>query len=254
MDKEVIKRNFSKYARYYDRYSTAQDLCALKLISKVKTNGFCKILDIGCGTGNYTRLLKMKFPQARIMAVDISEEMINVAREKFWDSSIEFVIADGETIDLDGQFDLISSNAAFQWFADLERALSRYKGHLKKGGIISFSTFGPLTFYELDRSLKDIFGNDTSINSCNFIEAAKIRRILRQRFKRFKIEEEIYKETNSSLAELLKRIKYTGTSGNGIAARSIWTPKVVKDLEKVYKKRFNNITATYQIFYCKGAR
>lgn len=254
MDKEAVKRNFSKYARYYDRYSSVQNHCASKLLSKVKKNGCRKILDIGCGTGNYTVLLKEAFPIARIKAVDISEEMIKIASEKLHDERIEFAVADGERLDLRERFDLISSNASFQWFEDLDKALLRYKRLLTEGGEIVFSTFGPLTLYELDLSLKELFGGGMSISSLNFVEREAVRKTLKSVFKDIEIEQELYKEDNASLSELLKKIKYTGTRGNGFGARRFWTPRLIGDLEKIYRKNFGTLPATYQIFFCKGRK
>ena len=169
--KEIIKRNFSRYARYYDNYSKIQDISGIGLLSELKSDGFRNILDVGCGTGNYTGLLRERFPFAKIKAIDISGEMIEIAREKLQNKAIEFMIKDAEKIDSIGiadpeeSFDLISSNVSFQWFADLEKALLNYKRLLKPGGTILFSTFGPLTFYELNNSLKDLFDEKKKINS-----------------------------------------------------------------------------------------
>jgi len=254
VNKEIIKRHFSRYACYYDRYSTIQNICASKLITKIGANSFDKILDIGCGTGNYTKLLREKFPEASIKAIDISPQMIEIAKEKLRDEAIEFIVADGETIDFNEPFDLVSSNVSFQWFEDLEEALSRYKRLLNKNGVILFSAFGPLTFYELDRSLKELLGKDATISSCYFLKREGLEKILKYLFKEIEIEQKIYKENYNSLSELLKKIKYTGTRGNPLNKKTFWTPKIVNDLEKIYTKRFRDIMATYEAFFCKGVK
>ena len=53
---------------------------------------------------------------------------------------------------------------------------------------------------------------------------------------------------------LLKKIKYTGTRGNGAERKSFWTSKMVNDLEKIYRKRCKDIIATYQVFFCRGVK
>ncbi|MHC4220939.1 MAG: methyltransferase domain-containing protein, partial [Planctomycetota bacterium] len=113
---ETIKKNFSRYARQYDNYANIQNQSAEKLIETIEKKQFDKILDIGCGTGCYTKLLQNHFPAAKIKALDISSEMINVAKDKLAHSNIDFLIADGQKIALDEKFDLITSNACFQWF------------------------------------------------------------------------------------------------------------------------------------------
>ena len=115
INKKVIENNFSRYAKFYDSYSTIQNFSAQELISQVRANGFKNILDIGCGTGNYTRLLKGKFPQAKITAIDLSKEMLCIAKDKLADRSIKFLRADGQKLKIKEKFDLISSNATFQW-------------------------------------------------------------------------------------------------------------------------------------------
>jgi malonyl-CoA O-methyltransferase len=254
MNKELIRKNFSKYARYYDKYSTTQNLCALRLVAKIKTNGLSRILDIGCGTGNYTKLLKNKFPTVKIKALDISPEMIRIAKNKLQDKKTEFIVADGEAINFDEQFDLITSNACFQWFEDLDRTLFKYRKLLKKNGVILFSTFGPLTFHELNSSLKELFKKDKLISSCNFFQKNELSSILEKYFKGTIIEEEVLKEEYNSISELLNKIRYTGARGDSVNGRNLWTIELLNELQKVYKKKFKYLIATYQIFYCWATR
>lgn len=254
MDKKIVVKNFSKYARFYDSYSSVQDFCASRLISKIGNGGFDKILDIGCGTGNYTGLLRERFPHAGIKAVDISKEMISIASRKLKDREIDFIIADGEAIDFKEDFDLISSNAAFQWFEDLGKAFSRYRQFLSKEGIVLFSIFGPETFRELDKSLKAFFGNGASAYAYNFANYMFIKKTLCRLFRKVKIDEVIYKEKYDSLDSLFKKIRYTGTRGNGSNGKGLWTTKTMDGLEKIYMENFGGIVATYQIFFCKGAK
>jgi len=259
-DKEIIKRNFSRYARYYDNYSDIQDISGAGLLDELKSDGFRSILDVGCGTGNYTRLLRERFPLAKIKAIDISGEMIEVARGKLRDEKIEFAIRDAEKIDSTERinskepFDLISSNVSFQWFVDLEKALLDYKRLLKPGGAILFSTFGPLTFYVLNNALKNLFKEKKEIDSRRFLKKIRIMKIMKGLFKEVEIKEKIFKENHASLRELLKKIKYSGIRGTGIGAKNFWVSKKIDKLERIYKDRFKNIVATYQVFICKGIK
>jgi len=252
--KNIIERNFSKYAEYYDSYSSIQNICASELIQKISADSVNRILDIGCGTGNYTKLLRERFPSAEIKAVDISDKMVDMARKKLSREKIEFIVADAEKADFEEKFDLISSNAAFQWFEDLRDAVMKYKNMLNDGGLISFSTFGPLTFYELDASLKELAGRHVSISSFDFMEMTEISDILREFFKKVSMNIRIYSEDFESVSELLKKIKYTGTRGNSSLRKDLWTRKTMSCLEEIYKNKFGNIRATYQVFFCRGVK
>src|SRR5512141_1853895 len=71
-----------------------------------------KILEPGCGTGLYTRMLLDAFPGASVFGVDISEAMVRVAQRGIDDPRARFAVADAEEIAA-GRYDLVTSNAAF---------------------------------------------------------------------------------------------------------------------------------------------
>lgn len=250
VDKKTLIRNFSRYAYLYDRYADIQRESAQELLKGIKDNGFTEILEIGCGTGNYTLLLKEKFKQAKIMALDISNKMIEVAQEKLKNKNIKFLVADGECLNLKAEFDLITSNASLQWFVDLNEALSNYKNMLKNNGLLYFSLFGPLTFLELNTVLNYLL-KDTSIEANRFAPQERLKEILKQNFKAVKIKEIRYQETFSSLIGLFKKIKYSGIRGNGFGERTYFSQKLLAELEKVYLDKYKKILATYQIFLCR---
>jgi len=253
--KEIINNNFSKYARSYDQYCSIQNACAFKLNDKIGEKEYSNILEIGCGTGNYTNLLINRFPTTKIKALDISQEMIEVAETKLERTQLEFIVADAELMNFDEQFDFISSNATFQWFQNLGQTLTKCYELLDKNGVILFSMFGPLTFNELNASIRELFSQDISISSCSFISKIKIKQILENIFgKNTIIEEEIIKEEHESLLELLTKIKYTGTRGNGAYNRNVWTPRTIQQLEGIYRQRYKKVVATYQVLFCRATK
>ncbi|MFH1245062.1 MAG: methyltransferase domain-containing protein [Candidatus Omnitrophota bacterium] len=253
-NKETIRKNFSQCAPYYDRYSSVQNLCAEGLIERIRGNNFANILEIGCGTGNYTQLLTGHFPRARIKAVDISPEMIKIAQQKFPPPNVDFIAGDGEKIDFPDSFDLISSNASFQWFADLPGTLLKYRGLLADRGRIAFSLFGPATFGELNESLRVFFSGEMSIAAYSFTSGQGIKKILRNIYQDTAVETKIFRERFDSIRQLLMKIKYTGTRGNGLAQRRLWTAAALRGLEHIYRKQFKEIIATYEVFFCRGVK
>ncbi|OQX80601.1 MAG: malonyl-[acyl-carrier protein] O-methyltransferase BioC [Candidatus Omnitrophica bacterium 4484_70.1] len=250
-----VKENFSRYAKYYDFYCNVQKLSAKKLIEYIPQEFPKRILDIGCGTGNYTKMLREKFPFAKIKAIDISKEMIEIAREKLKDKNIEFWVGDGERFNFDSHYDLITSNVCFQWFEDLELALTLYNKLLSTQGWVLFSIFGPLTFQELSSSLRELLEtDDVSILADRFKDKQFIKDIMGKIFSDVEVEERIYEERYSSLFQLLKSIRYTSAKGGNLPRNIFWTPAMLSKLETVYRKKFNDVMATYQVFFCKGMR
>ena len=252
MNKESIARNFSRCAYFYDSYADVQKKAALEVLNGINDFSCGKVLEIGCGTGNYTFILREKFQKAKITALDISSKMVEVAQKKLEDRNIEFRVADGESVVFPNEeFDLITSNACFQWFANLETASGKYKNLLKKNGLISFSIFGPLTFRELSVSVGSILKN-TPIAANNFLDKDRINKMFSSNFKEFKIKELRYEESFDNLLGLLNKIKYTGVRGNGADSKAFLGSRYIKRIEEVYLNKFHSIKATYQIFFCQG--
>ncbi len=259
MNKKVIIRNFSRCADYYDQYADVQKMAALKLLGQISEKSFNNVLEIGCGSGNYTMLLRDKFSSARLKAIDISDKMIAIARDKLKGRGVDFIVEDAENIELGENFGLITSNACFQWFSDLEKALIKYKGLLNDNGTISFSIFGPETFCELNASLRNVTGDFVTAN--HFMAKEIIEAILMRSFKAVVIEEIRYVDFFSSFKELLDKIKYTGIRGEGLAGKIFFGPGLAGRLEKSYWNKFSTINngqkqipATYQIFLCQGQK
>ncbi|MDD5464829.1 MAG: malonyl-ACP O-methyltransferase BioC [Candidatus Omnitrophica bacterium] len=253
MDKSSIADNFSRYAHLYDRYAAVQNQAAFELASSLKNNNFSKILELGCGTGNYTLILRQKFKDARIRALDISEEMISVAQNKLKNEDIEFMVADAERPIPDKDFDLITSNACFQWLNDLGKALRGYAKSLRRGGLACFSIFGPRTFCELDAALKSVL-QESRPDSAYFCNRAGLKETLKDNFKSVKINEVCYKESFGSLKGLLEKIKYSGIRGNGLNRKVYFSRGLLARLEKAYLDKFQGIGATYQVFFCRGEK
>lgn len=253
MGKLKITSNFSRYADLYDKYADVQNKAAAKLLSSLKSSKFLKILELGCGTGNYTLMLRERFKDASIKAWDISDEMIKVAKGKLKDKSIEFIVADAERVIATKEFDLITSNACFQWLNNLDQVLQGYAKSLCTEGTVCFSIFGPQTFYELNTVLKATV-KDSPVAADYFCNRDKLKVMLEDNFKSVKIDEGRYRERFGNLKGLLEKIKYSGVRGNGLSKKVYFSRGLFEQLEKSYLDKFQGIYATYQVFFCRGEK
>jgi len=251
-EKTIIDNNFSKHAKCYDHYCDVQSYCANLLLEQLPLKKYGKILEIGCGTGNYTKLLSEKFPESDITAIDISKKMIEAAKSKLKSEKIKFIAQDAEFIAIEDKFDLITSNATLHWFSDIKTALEQYKTMLNGNGVVSLSVFGPDTFCELKNVLEIFFKQEIAISSNYFINQNQIEKILKDIFKNTKVSENKRKQTYSSLIYFLQKIKNSGTRGKGLGMNNFWMPGTIEDLERLYLEKFGKIEVTYQIFFCEA--
>jgi len=213
-----------------------------------------KILELGCGTGLYTRMLLDAFRGASVFGVDISEAMVRVAKRGIDDPRARFAVADAEEI-ATGSYDLVTSNAAFQWFLYLPRTLARMASLLPGGGLLTFSFFGPETYAELDAALRASAlrrgaHGGARVAAAAFHSREEISDALSAAFPRWDVAERRYHQEFSTLADLLRSIRYTGTRGGG--ARESWSPGKLARVEEAYRERDGGIKATYQVFLCRG--
>ncbi len=248
--KEAATRNFTAAARAYDEYAHVQKESARDLLEYTLPCRPERILEPGCGTGIYTGLLLGAFPEADLHCVDIAPTMLKAARAKFAFQA-QFVEADAEYFS-DEPFDLITSNATFQWFNNLDDTLQRYRQMLRSGGRLTFSFYGPETYRELDRALSEATDGEHRVLATDFASKMRIINLLDNHFSECSVEERRYQDSFASLNDLLRTIKYTGVRGHSEELSPQWTPHIFAETRRMYHELFEDIHATYQVFLCRG--
>jgi len=254
----AVLRRFSAGAARYEAHAYAQRLSAADLLAYTGASlGPARpknILEPGCGTGLYTRMLLDVFRDASVFGVDISDAMVRVAKRGIDDPRARFAVADAEEI-ATGSYDLVTSNAAFQWFLSLPGTLARMASLLSVGGLLTFSFFGPETYTELDAALRASAlrrgaHDGGRVSAVAFHSREEISDALSAAFPQWDVVERRYHQEFQTLADLLRSIRYTGTSGGG--ARKSWSPGKLARVEEAYRERDGGIKATYQVFLCRG--
>ena len=110
---------------------------AIDLANRIPQKAVDRVLDVGCGPGNSTKVLAERLPGARVLGIDRSLEMIEVAKEQH--PALQFMQWDASQ-DLEGlgpSFDVIFSNACIQWIPDHPALLGRFMDRLNPGGILA---------------------------------------------------------------------------------------------------------------------
>jgi trans-aconitate 2-methyltransferase len=122
--------------KQYLKFASERTRAAIELMSRVPLDKVDNAVDLGCGPGNSTVILKERFPQAKITAVDNSPGMLAKAKDSYPD--ITFVEGTIEKWQTTSPTDLIFANAAFQWLDEHERLLPHLVSQLSVDGILAF--------------------------------------------------------------------------------------------------------------------
>lgn len=122
-------------ASQYLRFGDERLRPAIDLLTHVPLQAPVHILDLGCGAGNLTAILKRRWPDAEVLGVDGSDSMLDTARTAAPDC--RFLRADIGSWTPDDSFDLIYTNATLQWLPDHEQLFRRLLSFLRPGGCLA---------------------------------------------------------------------------------------------------------------------
>ena len=161
-NKQQVTQSFAAAAASYDKVAVLQRQTADELLDRLS---FVKlqpslILDLGTGTGRNLALLHQRYPNARLLAMDIAMGMLQQAKKRFrhdlglrrWlpgATALGLFTGDAEQIPLaDNSVDLVFANLSLQWceprqvFKEIQRVLA-------PGGLLVYTSLGPETLTEL---------------------------------------------------------------------------------------------------------
>lgn len=117
----------------YLKFKAQRTQPAVDLAARIDINP-SEFIDIGCGPGNSTRVVKNRFPSARAVGADYSENMLEAARKDNPDCEFIRLDAGGDLSEFSGKFDLVFSNACIQWIPNHRELLPKMFSMLKNGG------------------------------------------------------------------------------------------------------------------------
>lgn len=133
-------------AEQYAKFIKERTLPSIDLANKINLENPREIIDIGCGPGNSTRVLKDRFPDAHIVGADYSQNMIDKAKSQ--NDGIDFMLFDANNDFplLNKKFDVVFSNACIQWIPNHRELIKNMMGILNDGGVLAVQT--PMNYKE----------------------------------------------------------------------------------------------------------
>jgi len=255
--KQGIRRNFARRAGSYDRHACVQRLMAQGLLALAQGSlpRAGRILEIGCGTGHFTQLLKQASNGTALVALDLDAALVAAARQRLGpEAKVSWLVADGETLSR-GCFDAIVANATFQWLTRPGESLTTYFALLNPGGTLAFSTLGPGTFRELAGALGQAAGaappgSRPTIAAQGFLNAEDWSELLASvGFRRITMARECLTTTYPSVPIFLKSLQATGATN---PRPRPFSPRLLRALVQAYRDGYGEggaIPVTYEIIW-----
>jgi 2-polyprenyl-3-methyl-5-hydroxy-6-metoxy-1,4-benzoquinol methylase len=194
----IKKEDWDRYFREGKDFSPVNDLFIEDFLNFLKSLGLKNIkyiLDLGCGTGNFT--VKLAKRGYRVKAVDYSFEAIKIAKEKAKKAGIsnliDFEINDIEKIEFEKEkYDLVILRLVYAFIKNKKRLLSKVKRSLSKKGWVLLET--PVIF----RDCK--YSKDYKNIAVDYISLIKL---LRKNFKNVILFDKQYTRENGLMLSLL---------------------------------------------------
>jgi len=139
-------------ANVYLRFADERTQPSIDLAQRIALSGPRRIVDIGCGPGNSTEVLRRRWADASILGLDSSPQMIDAARQRHPQG--EWLVADATSWEPAEALDLIFSNATFQWLANHESLCPRLLRQLRPGGALAVQMPAHFDSHSIARSWK----------------------------------------------------------------------------------------------------
>lgn len=136
MKQQDVIEFFDRLAPQWDADMIRSDEIINKILDGAQVREGVRVLDVACGTG-------VLIPDylarnvASVTGVDISPEMVKIARGKFPQENVTVLCGDIEQMPLEEKFDCIMVYNAFPHFPEPERLIRVLAGHLKPGGTLT---------------------------------------------------------------------------------------------------------------------
>lgn len=253
--KTEICNAFNKHATEYEKVAKVQHEIGERLFERLH---YLKIspryvLDLGCGTGIFTCLLKKHYPQAEIIGLDLAHAMLRESKKKQgWRRKWPLVNGDMAALPFaDGVFDLVFANQVIHWSQPLSTVIQELNRVMNVNGCLMFSTLGPDTFKELKQSwlLADNYAHTNDFMDMHDIGDC----LLTEHFLDPVVDMELLTVHYTTLKQLLQSLKAQGVRNinqarnEGLTGKKSW--QAFESAYQVLCTENGKYPLTYEVVY-----
>ncbi len=122
--------------KHYLSFADERTRPAAELVARIDAAAPKRVVDLGCGPGNSTAIVASRWPEAQLEGIDSSPDMIESAKSS--GVRAKFSVGDIASWAPASAYDVIFSNATYQWLPDHPRLLPRLMGFVAPGGTFAF--------------------------------------------------------------------------------------------------------------------
>ncbi|MCZ2661847.1 malonyl-ACP O-methyltransferase BioC [Bacteroides fragilis] len=242
--KQLIAQRFSKAIDTYPHEARVQQQIARKMCTLLQQHlprqSFRRIVEFGCGTGTYSRLLLRSFRPERLLLNDLCEEMRHSC-EDILNEQVSFLPGDAEALAFPHGTELITSCSVLQWFEHPDAFFRKCENILNAQGYIAFSTFGKENMKEICQ----LTGQGLAYRSREELTAS-----LSALYDIVHTEEEVISLNFSNPMEVLYHLKQTGVTGT---CNRAWTRSKLslfcQEYERLFSPGKGSVSLTYHPIY-----
>ncbi|QSB55054.1 malonyl-ACP O-methyltransferase BioC [Acinetobacter calcoaceticus] len=245
LNKNLVAQRFAKAAQSYSEHAIVQKQICQNLT--VLLQQFCpttmsRVFEIGCGSGNLTRLIAASFQIEELILNDLYAD---VQQHFNHQENLKWLIGDIETLAFPQQLDMIVSGSALQWMQDLPRVLQHCHTALNEKGWLCFSTFGPRNLTEIKELTEQGLSYWSIENWNNALTQAGFEVLHLS-----ELEAQLYFDSPKAVLQHLKATGVTAT------ARHRWTKQTLQQFYQDYDrfKHAEGYSLTYHPIYCIARR
>jgi len=259
ISKSRVANSFSRAAISYDGSAQLQRavgdellaLCIAQMAKQAVTKEPLSVLDLGCGTGYFSKKLHEQFLNAEFLCLDIAQGMLEHAKEVRGNKPYQWICADAESLPLKASsIDILFSSLALQWCENLEQLFAEISRVLAPGGHVFLSSLGPNSLFELREAWASV---DNNVHVNQFVAYQDMVDNLPSDLSVELIVERAHVLEYEKLNQLTSDLKNIGAHNmNAGEAKGLTGRQKIRELKsnyEAYRQKNGKLPASYDVYY-----